>query len=432
MQACVLVDASTQQVVFVHYFDTVFLMYVIMQVLIHFRAPIVQNCATQQKPIFICKDAGKVVICMTIEKYETCQLLLICNAAYESLSLLCIMETAKLIMKEITDMLVTPSAMHYPQQKCHSKCYTLAQEWSSDMSAYLMDYLDELHMVNCTQAEVCTSVEKPKGKVESNAPMISIGGYVHFHSPQIKYKRNECFADLLEHVTFIKNSTAMNCTSCKGTLKIKSHLSGVPEMRVGMSKQLILIGSHIKYHSYVRVRPDSRDIALIPPDQEFELLQYDLSHLNDISCPIHVEYKHQPLSKQENSVSMQLRAACTSLQFVQPIRIVIPTCKKVTSYSVQNMSNGTIKYDASKLQLQWTIYSWYGESPLLLHVTYQHDDNWLQTAPLVQLPSAQVQFQVLNMTTSNICVRYIKIHEKSAYQVCKWYRSMCTCIIQCK
>lgn len=77
-----------------------------------------------------------------------------------------------------------------------------------------------------------------------------------------------------------------------GSLKMRSYLSGMPELKLGLNDKLLFEGTgrgsskgksvemeDIKFHQCVRLArfENDRTISFIPPDGEFELMSYRLS-----------------------------------------------------------------------------------------------------------------------------------------------------------
>lgn len=114
----------------------------------------------------------------------------------------------------------------------------------------------------------------------------------------IKHRKNEIFLDVVERLNLLvaANGTLLR-SEILGSLKMRSYLSGMPELKLGLNDKLLFEATgrraggrglskgkavemeDIKFHQCVRLArfENDRTISFIPPDGEFELMSYRLS-----------------------------------------------------------------------------------------------------------------------------------------------------------
>merc|ERR1712070_529702 len=108
-----------------------------------------------------------------------------------------------------------------------------------------------------------------------------------------KYRKNEIFLDVIESVNLlVSGSGAILRSEILGALKMRSYLSGMPELKLGLNDRILFeqagrsVGKgkavdleDIKFHQCMRLArfENDRTISFIPPDGEFELMSYRLS-----------------------------------------------------------------------------------------------------------------------------------------------------------
>merc|ERR1711903_133211 len=114
---------------------------------------------------------------------------------------------------------------------------------------------------------------------------MAITNAVSWRIEGIKYRKNEIFLDVIESVNLLGSEIL-------GALKMRSYLSGMPELKLGLNDRVLFeqagrsVGKgkavdleDIKFHQCVRLArfENDRTISFIPPDGEFELMSYRLN-----------------------------------------------------------------------------------------------------------------------------------------------------------
>ena len=128
---------------------------------------------------------------------------------------------------------------------------------------------------------------------------------ISWRNPDIKYRKNEVFLDVIESVNCLiaANGTVIK-SDVSGSIKMRCFLSGMPELRLGLNDKVLLEQrgtgkkaidlEDVKFHQCVRLAKFSTDrtISFIPPDGEFELMSYRVNTQVKplISCESVIEY----------------------------------------------------------------------------------------------------------------------------------------------
>jgi AP-1 complex subunit mu len=120
-------------------------------------------------------------------------------------------------------------------------------------------------------------------------PPVALTNAVSWRAEGIKHKKNEIFLDVVEKLNLLvaANGTVLH-SEILGAVKMKSFLSGMPELKLGLNDKLMFEATgrnnqakgksveleDIKFHQCVRLArfENDRTISFIPPDGEFDLV----------------------------------------------------------------------------------------------------------------------------------------------------------------
>jgi len=265
-------------------------------------------------------------------------------------------------------------------------------------------------------------------------PPIAVTNAVSWRSEGIKHRKNEIFLDVVEKLNLLvsSNGTVLN-SEIIGAVKMKSFLSGMPELKLGLNDKLMFEATgrpstkgkaveleDIKFHQCVRLArfENDRTISFIPPDGEFDLMNYRLStHVKPL---IWVEAVVEPHSNSRIEYMIKAKSQFKSRSIANNVEIIIPVPTDVDSPSFKS-SIGTVVYLPDKNCVVWSIKQFNGSREYLMRahfglpsVSAEEPEHW--RAPI------EVQFEIPYFTVSGIQVRYLKIIEKSGYQALPWVR----------
>lgn len=118
-----------------------------------------------------------------------------------------------------------------------------------------------------------------------------VTGIQHQRKSGIKYRKNEVFLDVIEKLTLLlKPNGQVIRSEIHGQLNMKTFLSGIPELKLGLNDKIMMSKKKrkktskvvemddIKFHDCVSLNKFDSDriISFIPPDGEFILMEYRL------------------------------------------------------------------------------------------------------------------------------------------------------------
>ncbi|GAX10673.1 AP-1 complex subunit mu [Fistulifera solaris] len=269
-------------------------------------------------------------------------------------------------------------------------------------------------------------------------PPVALTNAVSWRAEGIKHKKNEIFLDVVEKLNLLvaANGTVLH-SEILGAVKMKSFLSGMPELKLGLNDKLMFEATgranqargksveleDIKFHQCVRLArfENDRTISFIPPDGEFDLMTYRLNtHVKPL---IWVEAVVEPHKGSRIEYMVKTRSQFKSRSVANNVEIIIPVPPDVDSPSFKS-SVGTVTYLPDKDAVVWKIKQYHGGREFLMRAHFglpsisandqKAENSW--KAPI------RVQFEIPYFTVSGIQVRYLKIIEKSGYQALPWVR----------
>uniref|UniRef100_A0A4W5LVP1 AP-1 complex subunit mu-2 n=1 Tax=Hucho hucho TaxID=62062 RepID=A0A4W5LVP1_9TELE len=218
-----------------------------------------------------------------------------------------------------------------------------------------------------------TKLEVSKTKVPT-----TVTNAVSWRSEGIKYKKNEVFIDVIESINLLVNANGNVMSSdIVGTVKLKTMLSGMPELRLGLNDRALfaLTGrdkgktvtmEDVKFHQCVRLSrfESDRTISFIPPDGESELMSYRIN------------------------------------THVKPLIWIESVIEKFSHSRVEILVKGGKEF--------------------LMRASFGLPS--VEKDEMEGKPPITVNFEIPYFTVSGIQVRYMKIIEKSGYQALPWVR----------
>ena len=142
--------------------------------------------------------------------------------------------------------------------------------------------------------ELCRFITQESNKCDTTLrPPVAVTNAVSWRSDGIRHRKNEVFLDVIERLSLlVSNGGAVLSSEIIGAVKMKSFLSGMPELKLGLNDKLMFEATgrpmtrgkaveleDIKFHQCVRLArfENDRTISFIPPDGEFDLMTYRLS-----------------------------------------------------------------------------------------------------------------------------------------------------------
>mmetsp|Transcript_14199 Transcript_14199/g.46354 ORF Transcript_14199/g.46354 Transcript_14199/m.46354 type:complete len:425 (+) Transcript_14199:142-1416(+) len=300
----------------------------------------------------------------------------------------------------------------------------------------LMDETMDFGYPQAMDSKILKEFVTQEGHRHASAPRppVAVTNAVSWRSEGIKHRKNEIFLDVIEKLNLLVSSTGTVLHSeIVGAIKMKSFLSGMPELKLGLNDKLMFEATgrpmtrgkaveleDIKFHQCVRLArfENDRTISFIPPDGEFDLMTYRLStHVKPL---IWVEAVVEPHSHSRIEYMIKAKSQFKARSVANSVDIIVPVPHDVDSPSFKS-SIGTVTYLPDKNAIVWSIKQFNGAREYLMRahfglpsVSSDDPDHW--KAPI------QVNFEIPYFTISGIQVRYLKIIEKSGYQALPWVR----------
>merc|ERR1719305_240340 len=176
----------------------------------------------------------------------------------------------------------------------------------------------------------------------------------------------------------VSNGGAVLSSEIIGAVKMKSFLSGMPELKLGLNDKLMFEATgrpmtkgkavemeDIKFHQCVRLArfENDRTISFIPPDGEFNLMTYRLdTHVKPL---IWVEVVVEPHSRSRIEYMVKAKSQFKSRSVANNVEIIIPVPIDVSSPSFKS-SIGSVTYVPDQDAIIWTIKQFNGSREYLM------------------------------------------------------------------
>ena len=293
-----------------------------------------------------------------------------------------------------------------------------------------------------------------------------ITGKTDWRRPDIVYKKNELYVDVLESVNVLIGSDGVVLRAdVSGEIKLRSFLSGMPECKVSLNDRLafaqgsFMVGGpgvpvpasgsstartadsslgvgaasttpeqnpptamvdidDVSFHRCVRLgKYDAdRSIIFVPPDGVFELMRYRVSQ--NVSLPFRVI----PIVEQTKTrVAYNIRVSCNFSSKVSAHSIVVKVPVPPNTFKVNAVcSFGKAKFEPGESAMVWRVRAAVGGQELYLNGVAElaqgtKEKPWSR-------PPITLAFRVNMYTSSNLFVSYVRVVEASNYPVGRFVR----------
>ena len=291
-------------------------------------------------------------------------------------------------------------------------------------------------------------VKSERSSEDSSKITMQATGAMSWRKPDIKYRKNEAFVDVIEDVNLLMSATGTVLRAdVSGQIVMRAYLSGTPECKFGLNDRLLLDGDSLaagpignaagtkatkaaagsvtledcQFHQCVKLgRFDAdRIISFIPPDGEFELMRYRATENVNLPFKVHAIVNEVGRSKVEYSIVV--KANYGSKLFATNVVVRIPTPLNTAKVS-ERTSQGRAKYEPEHNNIVWKIARFTGQSEYVLQAEATLTSMTNQKA--WSRPPLSLSFSLLMFTSSGLLVRYLKVFEKNNYSSVKWVRYM--------
>eukprot|EP00727_Mastigamoeba_balamuthi_P005382 m51a1_g14842 Adaptor protein complex 1 (AP-1), mu subunit B (327) ;mRNA; f:1623480-1624548 len=257
-------------------------------------------------------------------------------------------------------------------------------------------------------------------RVASTA-LVQVTGAVCWRCDGVKYRRNELFVDLVERVRLRVSRTRQPVElRVDGVLSMRAQLSGMPELRVGLSRPVDAL-EDVAVCPFVRVGAAGDVLRLVPPDGEFEVMRYSASE--GLRAPVWVE-RLEEVRQQAGACGGY--ACCVTLctrfagsgAVARNVVVRVPVPRGAHSPALQ------AELVAGEDAVVWTVKEVEAGKQLMLRIAVQV----AQAAEEAEGPRGRVdeavgvQFEVTGYTCSGLRLLYCKVVERSSYSTVMWPR----------
>lgn len=281
--------------------------------------------------------------------------------------------------------------------------------------------------------------------IDAVKPPTAMTNAVSWRREGIKHKKNEVFLDVIENLDIVVSmSGAVLRSEIRGCLRMKSYLSGMPQLFLGINdKTLFDVGpsssaaggvifsnntsmitvemEDVKFHQCVQLErfESDRTISFIPPDGEFELMTYRLNcHVKPLFlCDIAVN------NKSTTKIDFTIRATSQfkSKSIANNVEFHVPVPPDVKN-PVFKCPIGSAMYLPDLDAIIWSIKEFQGEKEYVMYASFGlpsvSDDNRDSFAK----NPVKVKFEIPYFTVSGISVKHLRITESCGYNALPWVR----------
>nr|ANM86092.1 clathrin assembly protein complex 1 medium chain [Stygiella incarcerata] len=306
--------------------------------------------------------------------------------------------------------------------------FVIVYELLDEMMDYGYPQFTETQVLQEYITQECHRLE-----IEEVRPPLTVTNAVSWRSEGISYKKDEVFLDVVESLNVLMSSTGSLLRSeINGTLLMRCHLSGMPELKLGLNDRVLFENmgrsaartksvelEDVKFHHCVRLSrfETERTISFIPPDGDFELMSYRLN--TRVKPVIWVEMKTLRHEGSRVEYSVKAKANFKPRSTANKVQIEVPVPQDVDTPRFKT-TNGGAKYVPERNVFVWYIKSFPGGSEFLLRASFGLPSLGGKSA--VSLPPISVHFEIPYFTVSGLKVRYLKIIEKSGISALPWVR----------
>ncbi len=251
-----------------------------------------------------------------------------------------------------------------------------------------------------------------------------------------KASKNEIFVDLIERITVLFNSNGSILKSeIDGCIRMKSYLQGAPELRLGLSEDLVVgrsgatvygatVVDDITFHQACNLSDFERDkvVALQAPEGECIVLNYRIS--GDFELPFRVYPVVEEVDEGRVDVLLKVRADVPEANAGASVVVTLPVPRGTTTAkcSLPDAAKGqTAEYvDADKVVV-WAIKKFPGQSEQQLRVRLSLNNT--SAATRAEIGPVTMDFEIPMWNPSSMNIRFLRIIERSeAYKPQRWVR----------
>ncbi|KAK3241350.1 hypothetical protein CYMTET_48873 [Cymbomonas tetramitiformis] len=264
--------------------------------------------------------------------------------------------------------------------------------------------------------------------------------------PKKGVTRDEIFVDIVEKVSVTFNASGYLLTSAiDGSIKMKSYLSGNPDIRVALNEDLAvgstenspfagdygkgggvsLLLDDCNFHSCARLKDFDADrtITLTPPDGEFVLMNYRTTH--EFKPPFKIYTAVEEVAPYVAELVIKVRAEFPASKNGSNVVLKMPLPKATTRASCHigpGQTGQTTEWKESTKEIQWSFKKISGGSDHALRVKLTLSEERVPNIKREMGP-VSLSFTIAMYNVSRLVVRYLQIlNKEKGYNPYRWVR----------
>ena len=279
--------------------------------------------------------------------------------------------------------------------------------------------------------------------------------YKLIHRDTIKYDKNELFVDVIEQLNASYSSNGTLLTSnVNGNIQIKSHLSGIPFVKMGVDlthiyQELLTNPDDLRlsYHKCVdnhynykyRDNKDRLAIEFIPLDATldgpFNVLTYNahFENINDSRLFINgrpiIMVEYEEINKDKDSIEFKIVATSGYRSHLDAnnVEILIPIQPNFHSPTFSK-TNGAIGYPSINRCIKWSFKKLFGQQRCELTAAFKILPSNAIRGYQVHMSLIRIKFEIKYFMLTRTSIKYAKVEhlfqdkEKEKYICLPWIR----------
>ena len=259
-----------------------------------------------------------------------------------------------------------------------------------------------------------------------------ITGAIDWRREGILHKKNEVYIDLLESVNVLMSASGNILRSeVSGVVRMDTKLSGMPECKFGLNDKLVIdkdkqdgggkSGVEIDdctFHRCVRLGKFEADrtITFIPPDGQFDLMNYRVT--DNVKIPFRIiPAVQEEANLTKVSINVKVIANFADQLFATHVVIRIPVPRNTSKAKIKH-TFGRAKYEPDQEAIVWRAKKFAGKAECTISAE-------VELMPLARpkpwnRPPLNMDFQVPMFACSGVQVRFLRVYDKSGYHTNRW------------
>lgn len=248
-------------------------------------------------------------------------------------------------------------------------------------------------------------------------PPTAVTNAVSWRSEGIRHKKNELFLDVIERMSYLIGIDGSVLQSeVRGALRMRCFLSGMPEIKLGLSRQFGVDPADLRFHQCARLArlEADRTLSLIPPDGESELVSYVWSSF--ARPPIEVKTVVAPCpGSGRTEFSVWVKPSFKAMLVANGVEIEIPLPAGAQSPECV-ASDGRVEYTTERNTIKWRVGRLQGQKHIFLSATFGCPDRQTLEHTCKPGSAVSVRFEIPGFSASRASITHVKIIEKSGYE----------------